>query len=135
MKIQGSEALMRWKSEKFGDISPIEFIPVLESSGLIIQAGKWILEQAIATCKEWSNLIKDFVMNVNVSYLQILEDDFVETIRSLLTKYELAPEHIVIELTESYFVTDMGPIRECFSTLRKCISVSPWMTLVPVILP
>ena len=119
MKIQGSEALMRWKSEKFGDISPIEFIPVLESSGLIIQAGKWILEQAIATCKEWSNLIKDFVMNVNVSYLQILEDDFVETIRSLLAKYELAPEHIVIELTESYFVTDMGPIRECFSTLRK----------------
>lgn len=119
MKIQGSEALMRWKSEKFGDISPIEFIPVLESSGLIIQAGKWILEQAIATYKEWSNLIKDFVMNVNVSYLQILEDDFVETIRSLLAKYELAPEHIVIELTESYFVTDMGPIRECFSTLRK----------------
>ena len=119
MKIQGSEALMRWKSEKFGDISPIEFIPVLESSGLIIQAGKWILEQAIATCKEWSNLIKDFVMNVNVSYLQILEDDFVETIRSLLAKYELAPEHIVIELTESYFVTDMGQIRECFYTLRK----------------
>ena len=95
MKIQGSEALMRWKSEKFGDISPIEFIPVLESSGLIIQAGKWILEQAIATCKEWSNLIKDFVMNVNVSYLQILEDDFVETIRSLLAKLTQAPADIV----------------------------------------
>lgn len=118
MAVKGCEALMRWKSEKYGAISPAEFIPILEASGLIVQAGRWILEQAIATCKQWSEKIPDFVMNINVSYLQILEDDFVDIIKDLLETYALAPEHLVIELTESYFVTDMGTIHTCFSTLR-----------------
>lgn len=118
MEVKGAEVLMRWESAEYGNISPGEFIPILEANGLIVEAGRWILEQAIATCKDWTAYIPDFVMNINVSYLQILEDDFVDIIKVLLETYALSPEHIVIELTESYFVTDMGTIHNCFSTLR-----------------
>lgn len=119
LEVGGAEALLRWTSEIHGPVSPMEFIPVLESSGLIIPVGKWVLEQAIQTCKEWITYAPDFVMNINISYLQMLDASFLEHIRELLKKYQLAPRHIVLELTESYFVTDMEALKNTFAQLRK----------------
>ena len=118
LKLTGAEALLRWSCESLGEISPVEFIPLLESSGLIVPVGKWVLEQAVRTCKRWSKLQDDFVMNINISYLQMMEDSFVPFVRQTLEDYQLSPEHIVLELTESCFVTDMEALRDVFCNLR-----------------
>ena len=74
--LAGAEALLRWSGEPFGEVAPAEFIPLLESSGLIVPVGKWVLEQAVKTCKKWSVREPDFIMNVNISYLQMLDESF-----------------------------------------------------------
>lgn len=119
LAVGGAEALLRWSSETYGSVSPIEFIPVLESDGLIVPVGKWVLEQAVKTCKEWISYAPDFVMNINISYLQMLDVSFLSYIRDLLTQYQLEPRHIVLELTESYFVTDMEALKYTFAQLRN----------------
>lgn len=119
LAVGGAEALLRWSSETYGSVSPIEFIPVLESGGLIVPVGKWVLEQAVKTCKEWISYAPDFVMNINISYLQMLDVSFLSYIRDLLTQYQLEPRHIVLELTESYFVTDMEALKYTFAQLRS----------------
>ena len=119
LAVGGAEALLRWSSETYGSVSPIEFIPVLESGGLIVPVGKWVLEQAVKTCKEWISYAPDFVMNINISYLQMLDVSFLSYIRDLLTQYQLEPRHIVLELTESYFVTDMEALKYTFAQLRN----------------
>lgn len=119
LQLKGAEALLRWSCEPYGAVAPVEFVPLLESSGLIVPAGKWVLEQALATCKRWLPHCPDFVMNVNVSYLQFVDRDFLPLIEALLKKYELGAEHVVLELTESYFVTDMPALREDFRRLRE----------------
>lgn len=117
-KIKGAEALLRWKCDRFGIVSPSEFIPLLESSGLMIAAGRWVMDHAMQVCKQWTLHQPDFVMNINVSYLQILDPFFLELVKGLLTKHHLDAKHIVLELTESCFVTDMDALQDCFQKLR-----------------
>ena len=104
LKIAGAEALLRWSCEPFGEVSPVE----------------WVLDQAAMTCREWSGVQDDFVMNINVSYLQMLDEEFIPMVEQTLSKYKVDPKHIVLELTESYFVTNMGALRETFRRLRDC---------------
>ena len=118
LNIKGAEALLRWTSKTYGEIGPMEFIPLLESDGSIIPVGNWVIEQAFATCKKWLKFYPEFVMNINVSYLQIIDKDFVIYVKNLLRKYELQAKHIVLELTESYFVTEMLVLKETFKSLR-----------------
>lgn len=119
LELAGAEALLRWSCEKFQGVGPMEFIPVLESSGLIIPVGKWVLEEAIKVCAEWIEFQEDFIMNVNVSYLQLLDETFLSYMKKLLDRYQVAPWHIVLELTESCFVTDMGALQESFKKIRN----------------
>lgn len=118
LELKGVEVLLRWTSETHGKIGPAEFIPLLESDNSIIPVGKWIMEQAFITCKEWLNFYPEFVMNINVSYLQIIDKDFIMFVKQLLSKYNLSPRHIVLELTESYFVTEMLILKDAFKSLR-----------------
>ena len=118
LELKGVEVLLRWTSETHGKIGPAEFIPLLESDNSIIPVGKWIMEQAFITCKEWLNFYPEFVMNINVSYLQIIDKDFIMFVKHLLSKYNLSPRHIVLELTESYFVTEMLILKDAFKSLR-----------------
>lgn len=119
MKIHGAEALLRWSSKEYGNVGPMEFVPLLESSGDILPVGAWVLEHAFATCKEWIAYFPEFVMNVNVSYLQVIDQSFVELVETLLQNYDLPAKHIVLELTESYFVTEMIVLKETFRKLRE----------------
>ena len=117
-KLAGAEALLRWSSPSLGRISPLEFIPILELTNLIVPVGKWVLQQAVRMCRKWTAHQADFVMNVNISYLQMLDDSFIQDVRQILEQYGLGPEHIVLELTESCFVTDMDGLRDTFQKLR-----------------
>ena len=107
--LTGAEALMRFSIKKEGVdeceyISPVEFIPVLEETGLIIPAGRWILEQSAKQCSIWNEHVKDFRVNINVSYIQVMKSDVFSDIMSVVDKYSLQPSCIGIELTESGYL-------------------------------
>lgn len=68
--------MLRWKCEKFGSISPEEFIPILEESGLIIPVGKWVLKEALKTCKEMLKYDKNITVSINCSFIQLLDENF-----------------------------------------------------------
>lgn len=103
-KLCRAETLLRFHNEKFGMVSPAEFIPLLEESNLIIPVGRWVLEQAMAACARIQKNIPNFSLSVNLSYIQILKSNVLEDIRKGLEKYQLSPDSIIIELTESGFL-------------------------------
>lgn len=117
-QVIGAEALMRFSiisDQGTERIAPFEFIPILEESGLIIPAGRWILDEAVSMCSDMQQYIPDFKINVNISYIQVLKSNVLSDILSIINKYDLPPQCIGIELTESgYF--DSNPH---FYKLRK----------------
>ena len=119
LNIHGAEALLRYKMPDGTPVFPDQFIPLLEESRLIVQVGLWVLEQAIITCKAWTAKIPDFVMNVNVSYIQLKDASFCQRAAELLEQYELNVKNLTLELTESYFVTDDVNINQSLEFLRK----------------
>ena len=96
-------------------VSPMEFIPLLEETGLIIPAGRYILNEAAVMCCEMQKYIPDFRINVNVSYVQILQGNVERDILDVIQKYALKPACLCVEMTESGFM-DMTP---SFCKFRK----------------
>ncbi|MEG0366447.1 MAG: EAL domain-containing protein [Coprobacillus sp.] len=119
LKVKGAEILLRFVTPNDELVSPDRFIPLLEQSQLIIPVGLWVLEKAIQTCKKWINYIDDFVMNVNVSYIQLRDSSFCDNVEKLLKKYDLDTRHIIIELTESYFIIDAPNIKASMKRLNE----------------
>ena len=118
-QIKGVEALLRWQCQELGKVSPVEFIPILEESGLIIPVGLWVIKKAIQACSKWVVYDPEFSVSINVSALQMLNSDFVKDVKKVLKKEKLAPKNIVLELTESYMVRNMDLLRTIFEQLRE----------------
>ena len=119
-RVIGAEALMRFSmtsEEGTETVSPVDFIPLLEETGLIIPAGRYILDEAAKTCCEIQQYIPDFKMNINVSYVQIMHGNVERDILDVIKKYGLQPDSICIEMTESGFM-DMTPV---FCRFRKVL--------------
>lgn len=119
-RVIGAEALMRFSMTSEEDtetVSPVDFIPLLEETGLIIPAGRYILDEAAKTCCEIQQYIPDFKMNINVSYVQIMHGNVERDILDVIKKYGLQPDSICIEMTESGFM-DMTPV---FCRFRKVL--------------
>ena len=119
-RVIGAEALMRFSMTSEEDtetVSPVDFIPLLEETGLIIPAGRHILDEAAKTCCEIQQYIPDFKMNINVSYVQIMHGNVERDILDVIKKYGLQPDSICIEMTESGFM-DMTPV---FCRFRKVL--------------
>ena len=102
--LSGAEALLRFRCEETGPVSPMEFIPLLEESGLIIPVGRWVLRTAMAACKKIQEKIPDFRVSVNLSYIQVLKSNVLSEILTGVLEYGLKPGSIMIELTESGFL-------------------------------
>lgn len=100
-QLHGAEALMRFKDPERGMISPMEFIPILEETGLIIPVGHWALHQSLVACKDFQAAVPDFHMNINLSYVQVQKCDISHEILSAVIEHGLRPSDVVIELTES----------------------------------
>lgn len=100
-KLGGAEALLRFKTEETGPVSPVEFIPLLEDSGLIIPVGKWVMRQAMSACRGIRNKIPHFTVSINMSHVQILKSDVLLDVEAGIREFGLSPGSIVIELTES----------------------------------
>lgn len=100
--IIGAEALLRWQHPQLGLISPLEFIPIAEETGLINSIGQWILDTAIAEGKKW--LLEDYqnvVVAINLSAVQFNNPRLIETIVASLEHHQLPPQYLELEITES----------------------------------
>ncbi len=117
--LTGAEALTRWRCEKYGPVSPAEFVPLLEQSGLIVPFGKWVFRKAAEQCREWIRLQPDIVIGVNLSYLQVASDDMLPFIRHTLEDLQLDPANLVLEFTESCMIGENARIHAVFGELRS----------------
>ncbi|PLS17668.1 GGDEF domain-containing protein [Bacillus sp. M6-12] len=101
-EIVGIEALIRWKHPELGWISPSEFIPLAEETGLIIPIGKWVLQTACKQNKTWQNTgLMQVPVGVNISVRQFQDDQFVESVKGELAYSGLEPNLLELEITES----------------------------------
>lgn len=107
-ELRGFEALIRWSDEDLGDIAPSVFIPLAEETGLIIPIGRWVLSTAISTLKSWQdNFNFNGVMSVNVSPVQLRQEDFISELQALINRYQINPSLLEIEITEGVFINNM----------------------------
>lgn len=102
LNIIGVEALIRWEHPTLGMISPAEFIPLAEETGLIIPIGEWVLREACRQSKEWEETGMGIIpVAVNISVRQIKDGGFVEMVKEILSEYKFKPDRLELEITES----------------------------------
>lgn len=115
------ECLIRWQSKELGFVPPDKFIALAESTGLIVQIGRWVIETA---CRELADFIRrgapeNFKLHVNISALQLKQPDFSAHLFDCIAKNSLSPENICIELTERVLVDDTGTAIALLAELRR----------------
>jgi diguanylate cyclase (GGDEF)-like protein len=114
-RIAGCEALVRWTSPEWGVVSPAEFIPVAEATGLIEPIGEWVLREAVNTARQWP---EDTVVAVNLSPVQFKNQKFLATVVSALAESGLPPRRLELEVTESIFLDGGDHIQAMLKNLR-----------------
>jgi diguanylate cyclase (GGDEF)-like protein/PAS domain S-box-containing protein len=114
----GAEALLRWRHPVHGDIPPGEFVPVAERIGAIVPIGAWVLREACWQARAMSTTDRAFNIHVNVSTVQLREDDFVDEAIGVLAATGLAGRQLTLEITESVLVDDHPVTRASIDRLR-----------------
>lgn len=117
--LAGSEALIRWNSRKYGFIGPNTFIPLLEDSALIIPLGRWIINTAAKACNRWITSIPDFVMHINLSFVQIVKSNIVKDVLENIERYSAANNHYVFEITETIEMDQIPAVQNVFKEFVK----------------
>ena len=119
-EIIGAEALIRWQHAQWGHVSPAEFIPIAEDSGLIMPIGDWVLEQAVAQAKRWQTAgYPAITVAVNLSLAQFRDKKLFDKVTELLDKYQLPPELLELELTESIAMHNVESAIEITRRLQR----------------
>jgi len=119
-QIIGMEALLRWRTEEWGWVSPAEFIPLLEETGLILPVGKWVLQQACAQNRAWQAAgYPTMRIAVNLSARQFVQQDLVHSIADILEKTGLEPQHLELEITESIMMDAVSEKLKVLETLKQ----------------
>jgi diguanylate cyclase (GGDEF)-like protein len=119
--LTGFEALLRFNHPRLGNLSPARFIPIAEDSRLIVPIGTWVLREACRQLNAWhQNGLPQVRMAVNISALQFGRDDFADTVASIFSEFNLAPEHLMLELTESVIMDDYEAVVRQMNLLRQC---------------
>lgn len=108
LKPYGAEALVRWIHPTRGIISPAQFIPIAESTGLIIPIGRLVMEQAILQAKEWHDMGYKIHIGINVSGRQFKQGSLMKDVQSVLAKTDLPAQYVDLEITESLAMDDAG---------------------------
>ena len=105
--IVGAEALIRWQHPQRGMLSPAEFVPIAEDSGLIRPIGRWVLREACRQAQTWLQAgLPPITVAVNTSPLELRAEDFLENLRATLKETQIEPRYLELELTESVFMRD-----------------------------
>jgi diguanylate cyclase (GGDEF)-like protein len=109
-RIDGAEALLRWADPERGLIAPGEFLPILESTGMILDVGEWIMSRALTDCRRWKGLrLRPIHVAVNCSPLQLRQQGFVNQVANLLADYTFDGWGIDLEITESMLIDPSSP--------------------------
>jgi diguanylate cyclase (GGDEF)-like protein len=106
VSVCGVEALLRWQHSTRGVVAPDEFIPVLEETGMIIEVGRWVLQEACRQAAAWRIRGLDLIMSVNVSVRQLEVDSFLDHVREALLSNDMEPDELILEITESTLMRD-----------------------------
>jgi len=118
-KIEGFEALIRWKITDGGFISPDIFIPLAEQTGCIIPLGDWIMKKSFEFIKHINSITENhYIISINVSVAQIMQDNFLSGINSMLYEYDIKSEFIEFEITESVLIQSFSIVKEKLSILK-----------------
>lgn len=120
-EIMGFEALLRWDNKKLGKVSPLEFIPLAEETQLILPIGKWVIHNAIKHLSKINqqNETKKYHMAVNVSVLQIIQDDFEQIVLEALNEFKVDPNQFTIEITETVLMQSVDTSIDKLRRLRE----------------
>ncbi len=116
-RITGFEALLRWRSAEMGDIAPGVFIPIAEESGMIIEIGNWVIDQACHQLAQWrSQGFTDIALSINVSVAQLMDADLIRHLCDALAAHDIPPAQLELELTESMV---MANAEQSITTLQR----------------
>ncbi|WP_066295015.1 EAL domain-containing protein [Bacillus sp. FJAT-29937] len=131
-KIFGSEALIRWNHPKLGLVSPADFIPLAEETGIIQEIGRWVLRTACMQNKKWQTLGDNHLsVAVNVSAYQFQQPGFMNDVKQALSESKLEPQYLTLELTESTMLTNIDysiPIMRELQKLGVKVSIDDFGT-------
>ena len=118
-RVTGVEALLRWNSPELGMVSPADFIPIAEETGLIVSIGEWVLRTACTQARAWQTMegLSDLRMAVNLSPRQFSDPHFLKRIAMALQETGLQPELLELEITESQLMQE--GLLECLQSLKE----------------
>ncbi|MEH7180171.1 sensor domain-containing protein [Neobacillus vireti] len=119
-EIIGAEALIRWNHPEWGIVSPGEFIPIAEETGMVIEIGKWVKETACTQNKAWQDAgLPAIPISINLSAHRFLQKDLLENIRDILAKTKLDPKYLQVEIVETSLLENEKVVFSILDELRK----------------
>jgi EAL domain-containing protein (putative c-di-GMP-specific phosphodiesterase class I) len=120
LRLIGVEALLRWQHPELGVISPVEFIPIAENSGQVMQIGEWVLRTAVCQLKDWFDRgFGPMTMAVNLSAVQFLHPELPDRVKQILDEAGLPPQYLELELTENIAMCNPLAAVEVMNCLHK----------------
>ena len=115
----GAEALVRWNNDKLGFLNPDEFVPLAEYLGLINPIGNHVLKKACQCCRQWNESGNgDFAVGVNLSVVQIMQNDIVDVIKSCIEENGIKPQNLILELTERLAINDLARTKQTLLDIK-----------------
>jgi diguanylate cyclase (GGDEF)-like protein/PAS domain S-box-containing protein len=120
-KISGFEALVRWNHPEKGFISPANFIPLAEETGLIVEIGEWVLREACQQMERWQKIFPSdppLFVSVNLSSKQFIQSDLIQRVTRIIEETKINPEGLKLEITESAVMDDVDSATEMLKKLR-----------------
>lgn len=118
-KLRGMEALIRWRDNDGKMISPAIFIPIAEKNGTIVPIGTWVIEESIKYFAEWKRKYNcNVVLSLNISAIQYMREEFIDNLLSTIKKYDVNPQELELEITESVLIENFKEITEKMCILR-----------------
>ncbi len=118
-KLRGVEALIRWRDNDGRMISPPVFIPIAEKNGTIVPIGTWVIEESIRTFVDWKRQFDcHVILSLNISAIQYMREDFIDSILSVIKKYDVDPTELELEITESVLIENFKDVMEKHHILR-----------------
>ncbi|NNV06242.1 bifunctional diguanylate cyclase/phosphodiesterase [Geobacillus sp. C56-T2] len=118
-RAMGIEALLRWRHPTLGEIPPLDFIPLAEESGFIFEITLWVLERACCQVKEWERKFPGLKLAVNLSPFLLNRPELVEHVKRILRETELAPDRLILEVTESGLMENIETGRHILTELQQ----------------
>ena len=115
----GGESLIRWNSHELGFLMPVDFIPLAEHLGLIVIIGEYFLRKACRINRQWSDRGIEKQLHVNLSIVQLVQNNIVETITNIINETGVNPQNIILEITESLAINDMNNMKRVIKEIKK----------------